>query len=91
MGKAAAPVSEEYVSDDGFVASDDDAPVSKKSKTATTKARPVAKAAAKGSIKAEDEDKFFELSSGKQPRRVHVNEFKGTKLVNIREYYEKDG
>ncbi|CAL3971345.1 unnamed protein product [Diplocarpon coronariae] len=36
-------------------------------------------------------DKFWELSSGKNPRRLNVSDFKGAKLVNIREYYEKDG
>lgn len=34
---------------------------------------------------------FHDLSTGRQPRRVNVSEFKGKKLVNIREYYEKDG
>ncbi|RMZ86762.1 hypothetical protein DV736_g6015, partial [Chaetothyriales sp. CBS 134916] len=33
-------------------------------------------------------DKYFELSKA---RRVTINEFKGKPLVNIREYYEKDG
>ncbi|RMZ78804.1 hypothetical protein DV738_g3572, partial [Chaetothyriales sp. CBS 135597] len=33
-------------------------------------------------------DKYFELS---RTRRVTINEFKGKSLVNIREYYEKDG
>ncbi|RMD42027.1 hypothetical protein DV735_g3077, partial [Chaetothyriales sp. CBS 134920] len=33
-------------------------------------------------------DKYFELS---RARRVTINEFRGKSLVNIREYYEKDG
>ncbi|RMZ76554.1 hypothetical protein DV737_g4755, partial [Chaetothyriales sp. CBS 132003] len=33
-------------------------------------------------------DKYFELS---RARRVTISEFKGKSLVNIREYYEKDG
>lgn len=81
------PASNEYVSDDGFIASDDDAPASKKSKATATKAKP----AAKSGSKPAGEEKFHELSTGKTPRRVNVSEFKGKPLVNIREYYEKDG
>ncbi|RKF80318.1 putative RNA polymerase II transcriptional coactivator [Golovinomyces cichoracearum] len=33
----------------------------------------------------------WELSDGKQPRRVEVTEFKGAHLINIREFYQKDG
>jgi hypothetical protein len=33
-------------------------------------------------------DKYWELSKA---RRVVISEFKGKKMVNIREYYEKDG
>ncbi|KAH8793626.1 putative RNA polymerase II transcriptional coactivator [Hyaloscypha sp. PMI_1271] len=67
-----------YEADD-FVEDDDGrAPKSKKSK----------KAAPPSSSKSKN--KFFELSSGRTPRRVEVSDFKGSKLVNIREYYEKD-
>ncbi|EKD13785.1 uncharacterized protein L3040_005597 [Drepanopeziza brunnea f. sp. 'multigermtubi'] len=38
-----------------------------------------------------NEDKFWELSNGKNPRRLNVSEFKGSKLISIREYYEKNG
>ena len=89
-GKPAAPVSSEYapVSDDGFVASDSDAPASKKTKTAASKAS-TSKASTSNS--ASNSEVFHDLSTGRQPRRVNVSEFKGKKLVNIREYYEKDG
>jgi hypothetical protein len=33
-------------------------------------------------------DKYWEIS---KTRRVVISEFKGKKMVNIREYYEKDG
>jgi Transcriptional Coactivator p15 (PC4) len=33
-------------------------------------------------------DKYWEIS---KTRRVLISEFKGKKMVNIREYYEKDG
>ncbi|KAL2071354.1 hypothetical protein VTL71DRAFT_12589 [Oculimacula yallundae] len=39
----------------------------------------------------DDTEKFWELSNGRNPRRVTVQEFKGHKLINIREFYEKDG
>ena len=32
-----------------------------------------------------------QLSSGCNPRRVEISQFKGVQLVNIREFYEKDG
>jgi hypothetical protein len=33
---------------------------------------------------------MLQLSSGRTPRRVEISDFKGSKLINIREYYEKD-
>jgi len=70
---------ETYDSDGGFVSNDDgNAPKSKKSKKAASKA------------KDKNESKFWELSCSKTPRRVEVSEFKGSKLVNIREFYQKD-
>lgn len=86
-GKAAAPVSSECVSvsDDGFIASDSDAPANKKTKTVASKA------STSTSNSASNSEVFHDLSTGRQPRRVNVSEFKGKKLVNIREYYEKDG
>lgn len=83
-----APVSSEYVSDDGFVASNSDAPASKKTKTAASKASTSKPSTANS---ASNSEVFHDLSTGRQPRRVNVSEFKGKKLVNIREYYEKDG
>lgn len=85
-----ASVSSEYVSvsDDGFVASDSDAPASKKTKAAASQAS-TSKASTSNS--AFNSEVFHDLSTGRQPRRVNVSEFKGKKLVNIREYYEKDG
>jgi Transcriptional Coactivator p15 (PC4) len=32
----------------------------------------------------------MQLSSGRTPRRVEISEFKSMKLINIREYYEKN-
>lgn len=32
----------------------------------------------------------LQLSTSKTPRRVEISEFKGSKLVNIREFYQKD-
>jgi len=71
---------ETYDSDGGFVSNDDgNAPKSKKSKKASA-----SKASSGG------EDQFWALSSGRNPRRVTLSDFKGSKLVSIREYYEKD-
>lgn len=36
----------------------------------------------------DDGNKYWEISKA---RRVTISEFKGTKIVSIREYYEKDG
>ncbi|KAI6248123.1 putative RNA polymerase II transcriptional coactivator [Erysiphe necator] len=38
-----------------------------------------------------EKNKVWELSSGKQPRRVEISEYKGAHLINIREFYQKDG
>ncbi|TAQ89416.1 hypothetical protein B7494_g2297 [Chlorociboria aeruginascens] len=71
----------DYESDGGFVSHDDvKAPKSKKSKKE--------KSASKGD---EADNKFWELSSGRNPRRVEVSEFKNAKLINIREFYEQNG
>lgn len=70
---------------DHFVASDDDGdrPAAKRGKPSKAPA-PVS-----GEIQVDDEgNKYWELS-GK--RRLTISEFKGATLVNIREYYEKDG
>lgn len=89
---------ETYDSDGGFVSNDDgNAPKSKKSKKAS---------ASKGGSGGEDQywaaslSQFtifssqsltrIQLSSGRNPRRVALSDFKGSKLVSIREFYEKD-
>jgi hypothetical protein len=89
---------ETYESDRGFVSNDDgNAPKSKKSKKAGV---------SKGSSSGDDQfwavsislcsplgpiaDLDNQLSSGRNPRRVNVSEFKNNKLINIREFYEKD-
>ena len=95
---------QDYASDDGFV---EDAPRSKKAKTSSTKTstktsskttsksqpKPAAQrqsddAAAGGGVVGKDGEIFWELS-GK--RRVGLQEFKGKVMVNVREYYEKEG
>ncbi|CZT02763.1 uncharacterized protein RAG0_09782 [Rhynchosporium agropyri] len=64
--------------EDDFVENDDGAaPKSKKTKKAQSS--------------SDDAENFWELSNGRNSRRVTVQEFKGQKLINIREYYEKDG
>lgn len=81
-------IADDYVSDDGFVASDDDAPRSKKTKATTTKSAAAKATPSKGTSGNEP---IWELSSGKNSRRVGISEFKGTRLVNIREYYQNAG
>ncbi|KAH7350901.1 transcriptional Coactivator p15-domain-containing protein [Rhexocercosporidium sp. MPI-PUGE-AT-0058] len=76
-GKRAHDEVDTYEEDD-FVENDDGAA----RKTKKTK-----KAAAQSS--GDDLEKFWEASQN--PRRVTVQEFKGQKLINIREYYEKEG
>jgi hypothetical protein len=72
---------EEYDSDDGFV---EDAPASKR-----RKAEPKAKKELKSGVQKDDDgNEYWELS-GK--RRVQISDFKNMTMVNIREYYEKDG
>ncbi|KAI5195924.1 hypothetical protein AUEXF2481DRAFT_25517 [Aureobasidium subglaciale EXF-2481] len=75
--KKRASKADDYDSDGGFV---EDAPQSKRAK----KGQPISK------DKQVDEDgnPYWELS-GK--RRVTLSEFKKVHLINIREYYEKDG
>ncbi|KAI5194888.1 PC4-domain-containing protein [Aureobasidium subglaciale] len=75
--KKRASKADDYDSDGGFV---EDAPQSKRTK----KGQPISE------DKQVDEDgnPYWELS-GK--RRVTLSEFKKVHLINIREYYEKDG
>jgi len=67
--------------EDDFVENDDGSAPKKKTKKA---------AASKGAKKAVEE-KSWELSSGKNPKRLGVSEFKGMTLIRIGETYEKDG
>ncbi|CAK4031702.1 PC4-domain-containing [Lecanosticta acicola] len=70
----------DYESDGGFV---EDAPKSKKSKGSN----------AKGAVdlqqkKDDDGNAYWDLSG---TRRLGVSHYKGNTLINIREYYDKDG
>lgn len=72
---------EEYDSDNGFV---EDAPASKKRRS-----EPKQKKELKSGVQKDDEgNEYWELSGR---RRVQVSSFKNMTMVNIREYYEKDG
>ncbi|KFY39654.1 hypothetical protein V494_03893 [Pseudogymnoascus sp. VKM F-4513 (FW-928)] len=76
---------DDYDDGTGFVASDDDGkPRSKRTKT--TKPSSAAKPAQAQT--GENGEKFWELSQGRNSRRVGISEFKGTRLINIREYYQ---
>ncbi|KAG9244432.1 putative RNA polymerase II transcriptional coactivator [Calycina marina] len=68
----------------GFIDdSDDAAPKSKKTKETVKKEN--TKAASQDSA-----ENFWSLSTGRTPRRVNISDFKNMKMINIREYYEKD-
>ncbi|KAI4258359.1 MAG: hypothetical protein L6R42_005147 [Xanthoria sp. 1 TBL-2021] len=73
---------EDYESDKGFVA---DAPKSKKPKTAAASARAPVKSTKPTNSNNGDDEEFWEITSN---RRVNISEFKGQRMVNIREYYE---
>jgi hypothetical protein len=72
----------EYKSDD-FVASDSDDRPAKRGKAGKSSFEPSTKAQVD-----DNGDKYWEISKN---RRVTVSEFKKNFMVNIREYYEKDG
>jgi len=80
MGKAGKRSHDEVdtYEEDDFVENDDDAA----RKTKKTK---------KAEFNSDDQEKFWELSKGNKPRRVTISEFKGNKLISLREFYEKDG
>ncbi|KAI9772097.1 MAG: hypothetical protein M1840_001385 [Geoglossum simile] len=91
----------DYGSDGGFVVDSDgegDIPLAKRMKTTVVggkeggksrqKKKP-AKGEAVGSADIDDNgDMFWEISHS---RRVTISEFKGRRMVSVREYYEKDG
>lgn len=76
----------DYASDDGFVAQDDDSDrpskISKKSAKSNYFAIPTV------SKLDEDGNSYWEISKN---RRVTVSEFKGKRMVSVREYYEQGG
>lgn len=92
-----------YDSDNGFVANDSgNNEVSHRAKKARTtkptisstkptsssfKSATAAKPAGEGKVDSNG-DQYWELS---RLRRVTVSSFKGRTMVNVREYYEKDG
>ncbi|KAF2101860.1 PC4-domain-containing protein [Rhizodiscina lignyota] len=80
--------SEAYESDGGFI---EDAPKSKKSRKAAaneTKRREGKQEVNLSKQTDEEGNPYFELS---KMRRITVSKYGGKDLVNIREYYEKDG
>lgn len=79
-----------YESDDGFVANDSDTvdPPTKRSKTLTSTSKSSGFGSAGQSQVDIDGNQYWEIS---KMRRVTISEFKGKRMVNIREYYEKDG
>jgi len=73
--------------EDDFVENDDnEAPKSKKSKKSQASTNK-----SKSASSSKGGEETFELSTGRNPKRIGVSDFKGQKLINIREYYEKDG
>jgi Transcriptional Coactivator p15 (PC4) len=84
------PGPQTYESDDGFIANDSDASdrPNKRSKTlkSETKSSQFTRAG-QPQLDAEG-NQYWEIS---KMRRVTISEFKGKMMVNIREYYEKDG
>ncbi|KFY21770.1 hypothetical protein V493_07120 [Pseudogymnoascus sp. VKM F-4281 (FW-2241)] len=75
---------DDYDDGTGFVASDDDGPKSKRTKTA----KPSNATKSAQAQTSESGEKFWELSQGRNSRRVGISEFKKTRLINIREYYQ---
>lgn len=86
-----------YSNNDGFVVSDDNdhngspARASKRSKktTSETASSHFSKASATTQAKRDgDNNLYWEISKA---RRVVISDFKGKKMISVREYYEKDG
>lgn len=74
-------MSDEFVADD----SDDGTRPAQRAKTSKTSSHFALSRAAQTD---DNGDSYWEISKA---RRVVISEFKGMKMVNIREYYEKDG
>ncbi|EMC95672.1 hypothetical protein BAUCODRAFT_498768 [Baudoinia panamericana UAMH 10762] len=77
---------EDYEDDGGFV---EDAPKSKKQKDRNDNG------AAETTLNSgtqidEDGNEYWELSRGRNTRRVGISSFKDNTLVNLREFYQKD-
>ncbi|TGO35011.1 hypothetical protein BHYA_0173g00050 [Botrytis hyacinthi] len=87
--RARAEPVETYDSDGGFV-SDDDGAVRKSKKSKTTKASK-ATTTAKPTSSSSAISPSWDLSTGRTPRKIELSDFKGQTLINIREFYEKDG
>ncbi|KAL8711668.1 MAG: hypothetical protein Q9225_007086 [Loekoesia sp. 1 TL-2023] len=82
--KRTSKAAEDYDSDGGFVANDNDddsAPKSKRAKTTIAKG----KDAVASKKDKDNENEFWEISD---KRRVTIDSFKGNIMVNLREYYE---
>ena len=77
-------------SDDGFIARNSDTSdrPNKRSKTVTSETKSSHFANTDQKQLDTDGNQYWEIS---RMRRVTISEFKGTRMVNIREYYEKDG
>ena len=76
--------------DNGVVVNDSDASdrPNKRSKKVTTKTNSPHFARPAQSQLDADGNQYWEIS---RMRRVTISDFKGKRMVNIREYYEKDG
>ena len=82
--------SQTYESDNGFVANDSntsDHP-NKRSKTMKSGTQSSHFSSAGKPQLDTDDNEYWEIS---KMRRITISEFKGMRMVNIREYYEKDG
>ena len=81
---------ETYESDDGFVANDSDHSdrPNKRPKTLKSDTKSAHFTSAGQSQLDTDGNEYWEIS---KMRRITISEFKGKRMVNIREYYEKDG
>jgi hypothetical protein len=84
------PGPQTYESDDGFIAHDSDASDRPNKRSKTLKSETKSShftPAGQPQLDAEG-NQYWEIS---KMRRVTISEFKGKMMVNIREYYEKDG